>query len=98
MIRKKPVPNNGHVKVTFVLPADHPYGKVSVVGDFNGWDPTAQPFIRRSNKTYSTSAVLELGRRYVFRYFCEDGIWVNDTEADGYEPSGFGGDNCVLLT
>jgi 1,4-alpha-glucan branching enzyme len=97
MIQKKPV-RKGKVKVTFTLPEDHPYGKVSAVGDFNNWDPTAHPFVRRSNKTYSTSAVLEVGQRYAFRYFCEDGSWINDPEADGYEPSGFGSDNGVLLT
>lgn len=31
------------MKVVFVLPADAPAGPVSVVGDFNGWDPAAHP-------------------------------------------------------
>ena len=98
MIRKKSVKGNGQVKVTFVLPEDHPYGKIAVVGDFNKWDPTANRFIRRSNKTYTTSTTVKAGERYAFRYYCEDGSWVNEEEADDYEPSGFGSDNCVLLT
>ncbi len=98
MIRKKSVKGNGQVKITFVLPDDHPYGKIAVVGDFNGWDPQANTFIHRSNKTYSTTATLEAGHRYAFRYFCDDGSWVNEEQADAYEPSGFGSDNCVLLT
>ena len=98
MIRKQKVKSNGQVKVTFVLPEDHPYGKIAVVGDFNGWDPAANRFVRRSNKTYTTSALVEAGERYAFRYYCEDGSWVNEEDADAYEPSGFGSDNCVLET
>ncbi len=98
MIRKKRVKGNGQVKVTFVLPEDHPYGKIYVVGDFNGWEPKANPFVRRANKTYSTVATVEEGKRYLFRYYCEDGTWVNEEAADDYEPSGFGSDNCVLET
>ena len=98
MIRKKTIKGNGQVKITFVLPEDHPYGKIAVVGDFNGWDPSANRFVRRSNKTYTPSATVEAGKRYAFRYYCEDGSWVNEEEADGYEPSGFGSDNCLLLT
>ena len=98
MIRKKKIKGNGQVKVTFVLPEDHPYGKIAVVGDFNGWDPAANRFVRRSNKTYTTSATVKVGQRYAFRYYCEDGSWVNEEDADAYEPSGFGSDNCLLLT
>jgi len=98
MIRKQSVKGNGQVKVTFVLPPNHPYGKIAVVGDFNGWDPSVNRFVRRSNKTYTTSATVEAGHRYLFRYYCEDGTWINEDEADAYEPSGFGSDNCVLIT
>ncbi len=98
MLRKQPVKGKNQVKVTFILPAGHPYGKASVVGVFNGWDPAANPFAKRSNGTYSTSVLLEAGRRYPFRYLCEGECWVNDPAADAYEPSGFGEDNCVVET
>ncbi len=97
MITKKPV-QNGKVKVTFSLPKDHSYGKVSVVGNFNDWDPMANPLTNRSKKVYSTSVTLEAEKQYEFRYLCEDGCWINDSEADNYKPSGFGSDNGVLLT
>lgn len=98
MIRKKKIKGDNQVKVTFILPDDHPYGDISVVGDFNGWDPTVHRFVRRSNKTYSASAVVEGQKRYLFRYYCADGTWVNEADADAYEPSGYGSDNCILLT
>ncbi len=97
MISKKAV-KNGKVKITFTLPKDHPFGKASLVGDFNNWDPEANPFARRSNKTYSTSLVLDAEKRFVFRYLCEDDCWINDPQAEDYEPSGFGSENGVLLT
>ena len=39
----------GTVRVTFTLPAREPAGAVSVVGNFNGWDPFAHPLRKRSN-------------------------------------------------
>jgi 1,4-alpha-glucan branching enzyme len=98
MIRKQNLKGNGKVQVTFILPEDHPYGQVSVVGDFNNWDPAANRFVRRNNKTYSTAVKLIIGKRYAFRYFSEDGHWVNDEAADAYEPNEFGTDNCILTT
>lgn len=98
MIRRKPVKGEDAVRVTFVLPSDQPYGRCSVVGDFNGWDPLASPLKRRSNRSFSTSLVLPRGRRFRFRYLCEGGIWVNEEEADGYEPSGHGSYDSVLIT
>lgn len=98
MIRKKKIKDSDQVRVTFILPGDHPYGEVAVVGDFNDWDPSANPFVRRSNQTYSTAAVLDAGERYAFRYLCEDGSWVNDEAADDYEPNDFGDTNGVVVT
>ncbi|MGH9149271.1 MAG: isoamylase early set domain-containing protein [Acidimicrobiales bacterium] len=81
------------VKVTFIL-ADDGYG-VAVVGDFNGWDPTAAPMAKKGAQRVATM-VLAPGRRYGFRYLCEDGKWLNDEAADAYEPNAFGVDNSVL--
>ena len=98
MIRKQNLKGGKQVKVTFVLADDLAYGTTAVVGDFNGWDPSAHVFKRRSNKTYSTSVTLEPDGRYAFRYLSDEAGWVNEDAADGYEPSGFGSDNCILLT
>ncbi len=99
MIRKQKAPKSGGVKVTFVLPEDHRHaGHVSVVGDFNDWDPEALVLKKRSNKTYSASVTLPPGERYAFRYRTEDAHWFNDEAADEYEPNSTGGENCILLT
>ena len=43
MVKQAPVKGRTAVKVNFVLPKDAVAGNVSVVGDFNGWDPFAHP-------------------------------------------------------
>ena len=101
MIRKQLVKKTNQVKVTFALPQDHPHAQASVVGDFNAWDPTANPLKRRSNKTCSTSVVLDPDKRYAFRYVFryDDGEnWFNDEDADAFEPSVYGSENGVILT
>ena len=40
--------HDGTVRVTFALPTDSPGGAVSVVGDFNNWDPFAHPLRKLS--------------------------------------------------
>jgi hypothetical protein len=39
MVKQAPVKGRTAVKVNFVLPKDAVAGHVSVVGDFNDWDP-----------------------------------------------------------
>ena len=71
---KKGRSGHGHeVRVTFVLPADEPTGAVSVVGDFNGWDPFAHPMRRRTNGPRSAVARLPAGSTLRFRYLAEGG-------------------------
>jgi len=99
MIKKVDKQSSDRVKVTFVLPEDHPYGdEVSVVGDFNDWTPGEHRFVRRSNQTYSTNVLLPENGHYAFRYYSEESGWINDEEADHFEASGFGTTNCVVAT
>jgi hypothetical protein len=39
---------NGTVRVTFALPDGEPSGAVSVVGNFNDWNPLTHPLRRRA--------------------------------------------------
>jgi 1,4-alpha-glucan branching enzyme len=68
--------------LTFVLPVDEPQGAVSVVGDFNDWQPGAHTLVRRSNGTRSVRVTVERGASYRFRYLGEDGRWFDDPAAD----------------
>jgi len=84
---------NGDVLVTFMIDDERP---VSVVGDFNGWDPHRDPFVEEID-----------GRRYVtvsvpadtvtcFRYLADGGEFFDDPAADRIEPNGYGQTHGVL--
>jgi 1,4-alpha-glucan branching enzyme len=69
---------DGTVRVTFALPADEPAGPVSVVGNFNNWDPYANPLRRRANQTRSAAVTVKAGSTLQFRYLAEGGVWFDD--------------------
>jgi 1,4-alpha-glucan branching enzyme len=98
VVTQAPVKGRQAVKVNFVLAADTVAGKVSVVGDFNDWDPFAHP--RRPRRDGRRSAVVTLprGRRFAFRYLAEGGRWHDDPTAETFEPNGVGGHNAVIHT
>jgi 1,4-alpha-glucan branching enzyme len=68
-------------RVTFSLPADEPAGIVSVVGDFNNWEPGKHELQVRRNGTRTVSVPLEPGT-YKFRYLATDGVWLDDEEGN----------------
>lgn len=74
-------------RVTFSLPADEPAGRVSVVGDFNDWEPGRHELQARRNGTRTVSVPLDPGR-YRFRYLASDGVWLDDEQADAIGPQG----------
>jgi 1,4-alpha-glucan branching enzyme len=79
---------NEVVRVTFVLPAEDPPGAVSVVGDFNGWNPFAHPLQRRGNGTRSTVVSVPARTTLRFRYLAEGGVWFDDETAPGRDSHG----------
>ncbi len=78
MIKTTRPGRDGTVRVTFVLPADDPRGAVSVVGDFNDWNPFAHPLRRRANGTRSVAVTVPAGSTLRFRYLAEGGVWFDD--------------------
>lgn len=98
MLKREALKGSNQVKVTFVIPNHPDQARVSVVGDFNGWDPQANVFVKRQNNTRSVSATLNTGQHYQFRYYTADGHWINDDSADAYEPNEHGSHNCILST
>ena len=74
-------------KVTFSLPAEAATEskKVTVLGDFNGWDPSeATALKKQKDGSYKAIVELEPGREYQFRYLLDGEKWENDWEADKY--------------
>jgi 1,4-alpha-glucan branching enzyme len=96
MLKRRKISGSNTVKVSFILPAGDTRLPASVVGDFNEWNPGADPFVRRSNGTFSAVVPLIAGASYRFRYRSADGAWFNDDVADGYEPNVHGSSDCLV--
>ncbi len=95
MLKIQPAGNTTTAKVTFALPSEEAAGQVSVLGDFNGWDPLAHPLRKRSNGTRSVSVELPVGE-YRFKYLAEDGNWFCDPNLDEVELNEYQAANSVL--
>lgn len=76
------------IRVTFVLPDTHSVGRVSVVGDFNGWEPGKHTLVKRTNGTRSIAITLPPGTVQRFRYLAEGGHWFDDPDADVHTQEG----------
>ncbi len=81
-VLKRQKTKKGTVKVTFALPLEETPEAVSVTGDFNGWDPHANPLIKRNNGTRSAAVEVPQGQVVQFKYLADGGHWFNDAETD----------------
>jgi 1,4-alpha-glucan branching enzyme len=96
MIKKEYTKTGRSCRVTFSLPRDIGAEKISVVGDFNEWDPEAAPLKRGKNGSFKATISLKPGTTYRFRYLLDNETWENDSQADGYAPNPYGGDDSLL--
>jgi 1,4-alpha-glucan branching enzyme len=91
---KRTTDGRGEVALTFSLCTDDP---VSVVGDFNGWDPLEHPLRRRSNGSRSAVLHVPAGTELRFRYLADGGHWFDDPDVDRLEADEFGDQHGVLV-
>ncbi len=78
MIKTSRPGRDGTIRVTFALPIDEPGGAVSVVGNFNDWNPHTHPLRKRANRTRSAAVTVQAGTTLHFRYLAEGGLWFDD--------------------
>lgn len=90
MIRKRS--SGATVTVEFVLPGNLESAPISVVGNFNEWQPYRNPMIRRADGSLSTSVSLPPGTVLRFRYLGNNGVWFDELDADWID-----GDGSVLV-
>lgn len=92
MIHCAPIEGSDQVKVICTLQPDgRDRGAVSVVGDFNSWDPAAHPFAApTADGTLPATALVVPGHRYRFHCLGETGWFFGDELADEYEPKSQG--------
>ena len=79
---------DGTVRVTFALPIDEPGGAVSVVGNFNNWNPFTHPLRKRANRTRSAAVTVQAGSTLHFRYLAEGGVWFDDESVPAHGGRG----------
>jgi hypothetical protein len=82
------------VRVTFTLETNEP---VSVVGDFNGWDPTVHPLVPVGDGIRSVTIDLEPDTEVAFRYLADGGRFFDDADADRFDDNGHGETHSVLV-
>lgn len=87
-------------KVTFTLPADIVAGASEglLLGEFNNWDKQNGFSLRKyKDGSMKTTVELQAGKSYEYRYLLDGGRWVNDANANAYQPVlGLGVENCVV--
>jgi 1,4-alpha-glucan branching enzyme len=93
MIKQKLRKGEGTASVTFSVTDDRP---VSVIGDFNDWDPLRTPMAKRSNGRRSAVVQVPAGSELRFRYLADGGEFYDDGDADWFEANGYGGTHGVV--
>jgi len=81
--------------VRFALSAPRA-SRVSVVGDFNGWDEAAAPMRRQGAGVWTISLSVSHGR-HVYAFLVDRDHWVSDPEAPLAPEDGFGVSNSVIV-
>ena len=92
MITTRLLPS-GDVLVTFMINDTRP---VSVVGNFNDWDPTRHPLVDELDGQRSITVAVPSETPVTFRYLADGGDFYDDPSADRYEPNGYGQTHSVL--
>ena len=69
--------------------------QVCLAGDFNRWDPKANPMHKGPDGRWHLGVALESGR-YEYR-FVADEIWCDDPAAELKTANVMGGQNCVRI-
>jgi predicted carbohydrate-binding protein with CBM48 len=82
------------VKFVFVAPQA---SKVSVVGDFNGWNATTTPMVRTPNSAVWTVTLPLTTGRHVYSFVVDGSSWIADPAAPLAPDDGFGHANSVKI-
>lgn len=89
IVKKQYLKTRPFCRVIFEIPpetANHAE-KACIVGDFNNWDRTASPMLKRKDGSFRVTVNLEKGREYAFRYFIDGVRWKNADNADRFVPT-----------
>lgn len=82
-------------RVMFELPTEVNAKKVTLLGDFNAWDPKTHPMKKRKDGSFYLITYLKPGE-YKYRFLLDGKRWENDYHAEKYLPNIFGGEDSVI--
>ncbi len=86
-------PRVREIEIVFVAPEA---STVSLVGEFNAWNPARHTMTRRGKDgTWRATLRLPPGA-YEYGFIIDGQRWTPDPQAEGYVADGFGGRNSVL--
>jgi hypothetical protein len=85
-----------HITITLIVEAPHAQ-KVSVVGDWNRWDPEAD-VLEDSDRdgVWEIQLTLEKNNEYRYQFLVDEKEWIPDPLSPVTVKDGFGGINSVL--
>lgn len=95
MLKKRFFKTKDEVEVTFEVPADEAE-RADVVCEFNGWTPI--PMKKSRKGPFRAKMRFPKEASFEFRYLLDESRWINDADADRFEPNGLGSRNGVLET
>lgn len=97
-IKKQSLKSKPICKVSFKVTKEQAEGanEISIVGDFNNWNPAADVMNQLKDGSFSHTIELGSGASYRFRYLADGSRWFDESEADGVEVGEFGAANNLL--
>ena len=96
MLKKSYSKTKRSCRVTFEIPQQEKAKRVALCGEFNNWDPSANPMKQRKDGRFSTTVSMEAGRSYRFKYLVDNQRWENDSAADSYVRNEYGSEDSLL--
>ena len=96
MLKKKPVKKSDKTSVVFELAGLEDVNEVSLVGEFNEWQPERHPMKLRKDGNWAATVRLTKNQQYEFRYIVDGERWMADEQADAMVLNPFGGQNSVV--
>ncbi len=96
MLKKSYSKTGASCRVTFKYDNEEQARTAVLAGEFNGWSLLETPMKQLKDGSFSVSVSLPAGQSYRFRYVLDGGVWVNDSEADGYAANEYGEENSVV--
>ncbi len=96
MISKTYLKSGETCRVTFRFKPDIEVDSAYLCGDFNDWNPMANPMKRLKDGDYSITLSLHAGGTYSFKYLLDGRYWQSDPQADGYVGNIYGTENSLI--